>query len=103
MNIRPRSNSRELIVFIALAVVAGGFMAGVFALGSQSFEILPPKEFVREVSISEDVQIDVQESLRESLIRGIETFDLDLVETALTGDFEGRFPDRESGRLIEDD
>ena len=103
MNICPRFNSGELIAFIVPVVLAIDLMQGVLVLASQVFEVLPPEEYVREVSISEDVQVEVQDSLVQSLILGIETFDISLVGTALTPDFEGRFPAYESGRMIEDD
>ena len=65
-------------------------------------QVIPPTEFVTDITISEDALSVVEKSLETLFLDGVRRFDWAQVAESLTEEFGGAFPGAEEGRLVDD-
>ena len=65
-------------------------------------QVIPPTEFVTDITISEDALSVVERSLETLFLDGVRRFDWAQVAESLTEEFGGAFPGAEEGRLVDD-
>ncbi|MYI74195.1 MAG: VCBS repeat-containing protein [Acidobacteria bacterium] len=100
------SSLRVRIGAAAVIAILAAFGAGpsdAQVAGPAAFPLEPPVRYVTDVDVSEETQSAVAGSLKQTFIAGVRRFDWELAASALTGDFQGRFPGPTDGRAVPDD
>ncbi len=76
--------------------------AGQTPVAGAPGQVIPPTEFVTDITISEDALSVVERSLETLFLDGVRRFDWAQVAESLTEEFGGAFPGAEEGRLVDD-
>lgn len=88
--------------FVVFLGSGGAVESGQPAVASPPGRIIPPTDFVTDITTSEDALSVVQDGLSSHFLDGVRRFDWVRVEEGLTEEFRGVFPGPGQGRLVED-
>ena len=98
---------------VNIAVLVAGLLVGcglsvsgagqVLVADDQPLPLTPPERYVTDITVSEDIQSQVEKSLTSTFLAGVQSFDWARATRGLSADFRGRFPRPEQGRAVDDD
>lgn len=89
---------------VGCLVVAIGsvFVEGQLGVDGTPSLLVPPVQFVTDITVSEDTLTVVQERVNATLLDGVRAFDWGKVAEGLSEDFRGTFPAPDQGRAVKD-